>query len=392
MFKSDMKSKLLVFFAAAVLFSSVISAGGCNGDSEANYSKKPEEAMKVEKVSDYLYKTRYDDLDESVYSDTELIRKFFKITTAADKGKAFACSAVVNGNFYGRNFDFFMGQDPNFVVWVEGNDKRYASIGVVMMQNVSLAEADSGELSEDMKKLLPFVVLDGINEKGVTCNSNYVPKEVEHDSTNPGAKDLPYLTVVRYVLDNAESAAHAVELLKGRNLVNKPDVTTLHWMIADPKESYVVEVVDNELRVVKNPEAMTNYYLSVDGYTPHACGIERMDIIKKGYDKAASVENMRRLMQSVYYTQAYKKSTKPFWYSEHYQYDSATGKDYNINTPMDELQPHVDKIAEDFSRCTRDNPDGFWETVYTSVYDMSKQTMRISLHEDYSKYWDFKLK
>lgn len=345
-----------------------------------------------EKVSDYLYKTRYNDLDDNVYSDVELIKKFFEKTTTADNGKAFACSAVVNGNFYGRNLDLFMGQYPNFVVWVEGNDKRYASLGVGMMQNITLAEADSGELSEDMKKLLPFVVFDGINEKGVACNSNYVPKEVKHDSTNTKAEDLPYLTVVRYILDNAGSAAEAVELLRGKNLVDKPKVSTLHWMIADPKESYVVEVVDNEMRVVKNPKAMTNYYLSIDDFTPHACGIERMDVIKKGYDKATSVEGMRGLMQSVHYTQAYKKSTKPFWYSEHYLYDEATGKDYNINTPMEEMQPYVDKIVEDFSHCTRDNPGGFWETVYTSVYDMSRQTMRISLHEDYGKYWDFKLK
>ena len=378
---------IAIFVGASVFGFSLYKS--CN----AEYLAKPAEAQKIEKVSDYLYKIRYNDLDNSVYSDIDLIKKFFGKLVAAYNGKAFACSAVVNGNFYGRNLDLFMGHSPKYVVWVEGNDKRYASLGAGIMYAVTLAEADSGELSEDMKKLLPFMVLDGVNEKGVTCNVNYVPRDVENDKgTKPGAEELPYFTVVRYILDNAGSAAEAVELLRGKNLVDKPKISTLHWMIADPKESYVVEVIDNELRVVKNPKAMTNYYLSVDGYTPHACGIERMDIIKKGYDKATSVENMRRLMQSVYYTQAYKKSTKPFWYSEHYQYDSATGKDYNINTPMDEMQPHVDEIVQAFSHCTRDNPDGFWETVYTSVYDMGKQTMRISLHEDYSKYWDFKLK
>ena len=385
--------KKFVWLLAAVIVGAAVFCFSLNKSCRTDCSAKPAEAQKLEKVSDYLYKIRYNNLDNSVYSDIDLLKKFFVKTAAADNGKAFACSAVVNGNFYGRNLDLFMGQYPNFVVWVEGNDKRYASLGVGMIQNVTLAEADRGELSEDMKKLLPFMVLDGINKKGVTCNVNYVPRDVANDKgTNPKAEELPYFTVVRYILDNAESAAHAVELLRGRNLVDKPKISTLHWMIADPKESYVVEVVDNELRVVKNPKAMTNYYLSIKDYTPHACGIERMDIIKKGYDKAASVEGMRRLMQSVQYTQAYKKSTNPFWYSEHYQYDSATGKDYNINTPMDEIQPHVDKIAENFSRCTRDDPDGFWETVYTSVYDMSKQTVRISLHEDYSKYWDFKLK
>ena len=386
-----MKKKFLWLLIAILAGASVFGFSlykSCN----AEYLAKPAEALKFEKVSDYLYRVRYAEPDYSAVNDVEALSRFFKKRADAGNGKAFACTAVVNGNIYGRNLDYHIGQYPEVIVWVDGKDGRYASIAVGILSNVHYKDMESGKLSDDMKRLLPFMITDGMNEKGVTCNMNYVPYDVKNDSTNPKAEELPFMMVNRYILDNAGSAAEAVELLKGRNLVEKPKNLGLHWMIADTKESYVVEIVDNELRVVKNPKAMTNYYLSVDGYTPHACGIERMDIVNKNYDRANTVEGMRSLLQSVHYTQSYKKSTNPFWYSEHYQYDSATGKDYTVNTPKEEMAPLIEKITEKFSHCTRDKPDGFWETVHSSVYDMDKLTLRVSMHEDYGKYWDFKLK
>ncbi len=385
--------KKFVWLLAAVIVGAAVFCFSLNKSYKSDCSAMPAEALKLEKVSEYLYKIRYNDIDYSVINNwPELMEKAYKRISSVGSDKAFACTAVVNGSIYGRNLDFFIGQYPEFIVWVDGKEGRYASMAVGSLLNVDRKEAESGKLSEDTIRLLPFMIFDGVNEKGVACNMNYVPRDVKHDSTNPKAEELPYFLVIRYVLDNAASAAEGVELLKGRNLVDKPALSALHWIIADPKESYLVEIVDNELRVVKNPKAMTNYYKSIDGYTPNACGIERMDIVNQNYDKANTVEGMRSLLQSVHYTQSYKSSTKPFWYSEHYAYDALKGEDYTINTPKEKLQARVDKIVEDFSRCTRDNPDGFWETVHSSVYDLSKQTLRISMHEDYSKYWDFKLK
>ncbi|MDO4952964.1 MAG: linear amide C-N hydrolase, partial [Synergistaceae bacterium] len=330
--------KKFVWLLAAVIVGAAVFCFSLNKSCKTDCSAKPAEAMKVEKVSEYLYKIRYNDIDYSVIDNwSELMEKSYKGISSAGNEKAFACTAVVNGNIYGRNLDFFIGQYPEFIVWVDGKEGRYASMAVGSVLNVDRKEAESGKLSEDTIRMLPFMIYDGINEKGVACNMNYVPKDVKHDSTNPKAEELPYFLLIRYVLDNAASAAEGVELLKGRNLVDKPALSSLHWIIADPKESYLIEIVDNEMRVVKNPKAMTNYYRSIKDYTPHACGIERMDIVNKNYDKANTVEGMSSLLQSVHYTQAYKKSTNPFWYSEHYQYDSATGKDYTVNTPKEEM-------------------------------------------------------
>ena len=36
-------------------------------------------------------------------------------------------------------------------------------------------------------------------------------------------------------------------------------------------------------------------------------------------------------------------------------------------------------------------PDNFWQTWHTAVYDLAKRTLRLNIQEDYSKHYDFKL-
>ena len=41
-----------------------------------------------------------------------------------------SCSVVRNGNFVGRNFDYFFNNVPDFIVRMNAKEGRYASIGV----------------------------------------------------------------------------------------------------------------------------------------------------------------------------------------------------------------------------------------------------------------------
>ena len=36
-------------------------------------------------------------------------------------------------------------------------------------------------------------------------------------------------------------------------------------------------------------------------------------------------------------------------------------------------------------------PDNFWQTWHTAVYDLAKRTLRLNIQEDYSRHYDFKL-
>ena len=121
--------------------------------------------------------------------------------------------------------------------------------------------------------------------------------------------------------------------------------------------------------------------------TPHACGVERYAILKEHYAEGAeSAEGMARLMERVKYTQAYEADTEPFWYTEYNE--SLT----TANTPAD-FKAVINQMMDTYKLHDREiQPNNFWQTWHTSVYDIANKTLRLNVQEDYTKHYDFELK
>ena len=221
------------------------------------------------------------------------------------------------------------------------------------------------------------------------------------------------MAVVRYVLDHAKSAAHGVELLKNMDIYGGYGTWGIHWMLADEKETYIIECIDGEL-VARNDtdNIMTNFYVNYapntlyakhiaktgqtvagktyEGFpilTPHACGVERYAILKEHYAEGGkSAAGMARLMERVKYTQMYEAATEPFWYTEYTE-----GNLTIANAPMD-FKAAVQFGIDTYKLHDRNiQPDNFWQTWHTAVYDLAKRTLRLNIQEDYSRHYDFKL-
>ena len=352
------------------------------------------------KVADYLYYMEYTDYVPD-------------LTTGEQIKTGFACSAVRNGNFYGRNLDLDYADVPEFVIKVAAKEPkdspegRYASIGMAAILTIKSNEVD--RVSEAELLAMPNLTFDGINENGVAMNCNVTPAD-DMDfatllTTNYGKPRIHSIAVVRYVLDHAKSAAHAVELLKGMDIYGGYGPAGIHWMLSDEKETYIVECIDGEL-VARNDtdNIMTNFYVNYskiplkqtvagkvyEGFpvlTPHACGVERYAILKEHYDEGGkSAEGMAHLMERVKYTQAYEADTNPFWYTEY------VGEGLTIaNTPMDFkalIQVGIDTYK---LRDRNINPNNFWQTWHTAVYDLANRTLRLNIQEDYEHHYDFSL-
>ena len=357
------------------------------------------------KLADYLYYMEYTDYVPD-------------LTTGEQVKTGFACSAVRNGNFYGRNLDLDYADVPEFVIKVAAKESegRYASIGLAAILTLKSAEVD--KVSEAELLAMPNLTFDGINENGVAMNSNVAPA-IDLDfatliSTNYGKPRINAIAVVRYVLDHAKSAAHGVELLKNMDIYGSYGTWGLHWMLSDEKETYIIECIDGEL-VARNDtdNIMTNFYVNyapntpyakhiaqagqkVVGkiyedfpiLTPHACGVERYAILKEHYAEGGkSVEGMAHLMQRVKYTQSYEADTEPFWYTEYTE-----GNLTIANTPMD-FKAVLQHDMYTYRLHDRNiQPDNFWQTWHTAVYDLANRTLRLNIQEDYSKHYDFRLK
>lgn len=366
---------------------------------------KPAEFMKLAKVQPGLYTLRCAGMDKAAANSYGPYLSEAPTPARVASMPRCGCSSVVNGDFVGRNQDSYMMPAPYFMVWTDAGKDHYASLAmapppVELLNLLASAMAMKDDIAAysipAALAKLTTLTLDGVNEKGVCCTVHVLnPTDGGNTAkgTNPGAEDLSMFMVCRYVLDHAATASEAIELLKKRNIrMMNPDVL-LHWVIADPQHSYIVEVVGDQLRYTDKKKVLTNYQATIPGINPHPWGFERARLLEEHYGEGISVKGMYNLMRRVRYTQAYSLETKPYWYSEHMCVKN-NGTDISIQTPL--YDPELRKTMEDRDIWLKEatpenNPHMLWETSYGNVYDMRNKTMRIMLHEKYDTFYDAKL-
>lgn len=376
--------------------------------------------------SDYLYEAWVEDyvLDSLVAHHTPT-------------SLAVGCSQVRKGEFVGRNLDWYVNREVTVLVHVRAGEGRYASLGVASCSpDFTVDNISQGEI-DDKLQFLPLCVVDGVNEKGVYVGVNNVPTgETSFDSTlwnypmsglgavltNPQSeKTYADFYVVRYVLDRAASVREAIELLREINWFEPEKVPhsgktqSLHWLIADERETAVVEFIDNQLHYIISDvpnEAsfatlMTNFnnVLRKEGMMQyHACGYERFDILHANYAHLAHTRAaMQELMKKVWYSQVYTQSvdSPSFFFSEYYGASSPINRDY---TSLDLYQSHSIRQDSFFRQIVEEAGRNFvdtslwhcensplWYTNHTVVYDLCKKDLTILLHEglDGMKEWYF---
>lgn len=348
--------------------------------------KNKKDSYEIKKVDDYLYEITYDDYTYDKNLET--------VTNVEE----FGCSSVKNGNYYGRNFDFIYNDVPEFVVKVNKTKTRHASIGVTTLSGI---HKDDDIISKHIDKLdlLPTFTLDGINDSGVICSDNVVPKKDVKPitGTNPKGEDLHIAFIVRFVLDNASSADEAIELLKERNIYGDlGEDYNLHIMIADKDKTYVVEFIDNKMVAEEkkgNEQIMTNFYTNLDYLTENSAGVERYKILQDNYDEGKTFNGMWNLMQKVKYSRSYLFDKDKEWYSEFIP--QSVMKNMTAETEK-EIQNQFDTIKKEYwvaRTYDKRSPSNhnFWFTTHNSIYDINKRKLRVTIQENYNKYYEYEL-
>ncbi len=341
---------------------------------------------------EYLYKITYEDYD---FDAAEAIsEERFSLLNNKPAG----CTSVRNGNLVGRNLDYYVDGLADIVLHMKGKEGRFESIGMATCMPFATKEAiDNGTICEELFKVIPYSMTDGINENGVVINVNVVPtKECEPTTgTNPNAPTLITTGVVRYVLDNAKSVDDAITLIKSRNLIAPPTEKfpfETHWMISDSTKTVVVEIWNNEV-IVSDSNIMTNFYVC----HPEALygqGIERFGIMKENYDLGSTKEGMLELMKKVWYSKAYSTKTDPFWYSEYFDRntelsikDVQEGNLAKFDSIKNEAENRYQNI--DYQKANRFGKD--WYTTHTTIYDIDNLSFTINAQENDTQR-EFKLK
>lgn len=137
---------------------------------------------------------------------------------------------------FGRNYDF--STTTAMIVKTNPGKGRYKSISSVDLQFLGIS--DGIYLDSLTQKLIclaaPYVPLDGINECGVACGI-YMTYQGDKNGVKPTDQntdkpDITSTTLLRMILDYADSVDKAVELARAYDLHDSAN-TSFHYMVAD---------------------------------------------------------------------------------------------------------------------------------------------------------------
>ena len=283
------------------------------------------------------------------------------------------CSSVRDGGYLYRNFDYPFDDRAEFVVRMSAgtvpppfsaagaSQHRFASVGVAQVgTNLTEQMVTSGKWSK-WYKALPGATVDGINEHGVACNINVVDGEPHWEGGASPA--LHPLAAVRWILDNATNAQHAAEYISAHIAFPAGWTQNFHYMICDETSTYIVE--NGEAYEVPFGQPMTNYPLFSDPYD--GSGSERLNVLMIA---GSSITNV--------------------WYTRAYSQDTSWESDFDYNETLMETskvlwaaKPHEQHRGERLrsSTSTSDFDYTWWQTVHTSIYDLTNRTLRVAVQE-----------
>lgn len=149
---------------------------------------------------------------------------------------SFTGQTAEGDRIFGRNYDF--DKTNTCIVFTNPGGDRHASVSTVDLQFLGIdQEADVTSLMDKIKCLAaPYAPLDGMNDAGVSCGIYMTyqgpGEEAVPTDQDTGKPDLTSTTMLRLILDYADSVDEAVELISEYDLHDSAN-TSYHYMVAD---------------------------------------------------------------------------------------------------------------------------------------------------------------
>lgn len=243
---------LLVLLAAAVLggggifglwHNEILSAASLKQLSAPNDAHQDGAVYQMKVSGDYYF----DDFlaQGGASNDTELIDFITKNITkglihVSISESDIACSSFTGATpeghrLFARNYDF--KQTNTCIVFTKPGKGRHASVSTVDLQFIGIdREKGVSSLMDRIKSLAAtYAPLDGMNDAGVSCGIYMTYQggdETIPTDQNTDKPDITSTTMLRMVLDYADSVEEAVELISQYDLHDSAG-TSYHYMIAD---------------------------------------------------------------------------------------------------------------------------------------------------------------
>ena len=342
------------------------------------------------------------------------------------------CSSFRKNNFFGKNYDYIYNEDAEFIVKTSNKFAKYASIGIAhipgltnnLVKNILRDDLGNEDLENeieptsieffnhpnlyysDIYRVLPFSLVDGLNEEGVVVSCHFLPSNEHTIGTNINSHTkIPSNFLVRYILDNYATAREAMIAIRNDLNIYSPQRGETHLLIADKTETYYITFIKNNVKIIKLDERpyITNFNIeglqlinidnansivNVNSIDEYSTGVERYNIINKEYESVNSLDTSINLLKKLNYANTYSQDTNPFWYSEY------VSKKYNlslseIETNKIKFLPIIEKEINKFKNRSRDQANenyGTWHTKHSVVYNIDSLEMHLSNQEKFDEY------
>lgn len=377
------------------------------------------EGMELNKVEDRLYDAYFNKLDYP------FAYEYFKNQSLNINA---GCTALVKNNIFARNFDFIYNEAAQFIVKTPAINNRYATMGICAGIDKLTDEFIAVNKQDEIYKIIPFAIVDGINEHGLTATVNVVPND--KGNTEASTPDVQTkLTIcnsmlIRYMLDHFKTAKEAAEYVRDYVSVYNSRTTSemkyeAHFMISDGKDTYIIEFTHNHNVITKIDVELDNntalilsnfyysdvtlnpagepypgitYYPAINDEEHNAfktnnvsligSGLERFAIARQIYNTQSTPEAiLNKMTTDLKYTNAYTGGTEiGEWYTEFVGINNLT-----VESNPEDFTEALEDAQYKYQNRSRDPESEFygtWHTVHTSIYDIENKTLKLVVQEE----------
>lgn len=362
----------------------------------------------MHKIEDYLYSAYYDELDFDYAKYYSVEEDFGGCTCFIKDGKVY------------RNYDWEIDDLADFIIHTPSTaDGRHAVIGAASTLKGLTKDVVESKSYNPLYKVLPFRLLDGINDAGVAMAALVVPFDPATDTptteTNPGSEKISASFAVRYVLDRASSAQEAVDIFTSTNWYVSDNAHIkgfeMHFFVSDSTETYCLYFKDNtacahtlgddstpytsvwghkimsnfklndDIHIGPVKPIWTPYYSDVCTYTgleKYSAGLERYNAAYEMIYNPNFISDMNDYAKYIRYeTGAYMNSLP-----DEYKHASDLVGVYGLTneSPWADFATGLSTVATSFA--THERNGVFWQTVHTAVYDLVDKSVKIYGQEE----------
>ncbi len=334
----------------------------------------------------------------------------------------FGCSAIAKtladgDTIVGRSFDLYYCDNPAYVIRTDV-DGYYKTVGLAYnnFDGHTFDDVKENGVTQDELNTLLFFTEDIMNEKGLFIEADMREGQPEYTGivastgTNPDADvSISFPALVRYLGERCANVDEAVELASNVNVYGMMN-DHLNWcggyLMADASGHFgVLELVDNKLIWIDGQNCQTNFYIN-DEYKDKATigpGIGRYELLESKIDEVENEDDMCELIKLVRYTQIrdpyncpFDPSTELCGYGDNFTQfgGELTVEMCESGEYKDELYQYLDELGKvenvkPLQQLREESTQ--WLSVWQTIANCNKQTLKVIFYEDDSLTYDFPL-